>query len=227
MKIHTMAWTVGGAFLIALGGIGAVACSSSDDGTGTPSTGTDASAKADTSTNPGTDANVGQPDTSTPLTDAGPGAPDCGKPLKFFPVATGTGPFCPGSSNKALDAGNKTCAVNEHCCEHPVEAGVPSDCHATACATADPLADVDWSCTDRNSCSADGGGVVCCAVATVANTDQTCDTWRLSGLTATKCEQGAACATGELIVCQGDAQCPTGKTCKHISSRGATFGVCQ
>jgi hypothetical protein len=35
MKIRTMALAMGGAFLLALGGVGAVACSS-DDGTGTP-----------------------------------------------------------------------------------------------------------------------------------------------------------------------------------------------
>lgn len=218
MKIRTMALGIGGAFLVALGGVSAVACSS-DNGSGTPATGgPDATANKDSST-PRTDAQVGQPDTGPGTTgDAGSGTPDCGRAAPtLHPVEAGTGPYCPFSA--VGDAGNKTCAFGENCCEHAADAGMPSTCQATACANAK---DTDWQCQDPNNC---GTGQVCCAIAASAGQDPGCSFYFLSKFKGTACR--AACATGELTVCEGDSQCPTGQTCNNVTSKGGSFGFCK
>ena len=217
MKIRTMALAMGGAFLLALGGVGAVACSS-DDGTGTPATGNDASVAKDTGTTKDT-GTVDQPDTSTPDTDAGPGAPDCGRaPPTFHPVDADTGPYCPFSAVTGSDAGNKTCATGEKCCEHQADAGQPSSCQAAACAPTDTA----WECQDPNNCT---GGQVCCAIAASAGQDPGCSFYFLSKFKGTACR--TACATGELTVCESDGQCPTGQTCQNVTAKGGSFGFCK
>jgi hypothetical protein len=223
MKIRTMALAMGGAFLLALGGVGAVACSS-DDGTGTPATGTDASVAKDTGTTKADTGTVDQPDTSTPDTDAGVGAPDCGRaPPTFHPVDAGTGAYCPFSSVGA-DAGNVTCAQGQFCCEHQADAGTPSSCQAAGAggAVSCGATDTYWQCQDPNSC---GTGQVCCAVAASAGQDPGCSFYFLSKFKGTACR--AACATGELTVCESDGQCPTGQTCQNVTAKGGSFGFCK
>jgi hypothetical protein len=215
MKLRTMAFAGAGAMLIAAVGVGIVACSS-DSGSGTPSSGTDASTTTDTGTH--VDAHVDATDSGpVPVVDAGPGAPDCGRaPPTFHPVDAGTGPYCPHSG--VGDAGNNTCPVGETCCEHAADAGQPSSCQAAACAASD----TSWACQDPNNC---GGGQVCCAIAASAGQDPGCSFYFLSKFKGTACR--TACATGELTVCESDAQCPSGKTCQNVTAKGGSFGFCK
>jgi hypothetical protein len=223
MKIRTVAFAVGGAVLIALGGVGAVACSS-DDGSGTPTPGNndkDATTAADTGKpTPGKDGSVVETDSDTPVGDAGTDSNvdpvDCGKVPTFHPVEAGTGPYCPFSA--VGDAGNLTCAATQHCCEHPADAGKPSECQAAACAKTD----TDWMCQDKNNCP---GAQVCCAVTTGPGQDPGCSFYFLHKFTGTACR--TACAQGELTVCEGDDQCVAPAKCQHVTAKGGQFGFCQ
>jgi hypothetical protein len=223
MKIRTVALAMGGAVLIALGGVGAVACSS-DEGTGTPTnnnTDKDATTTGDTGPKPTTDS-------STPVGDAGVDAPtypstcqhvtakgaqfgfcqsgpppsdagdavDCGKVPTLHPAEAGTGPYCPFSS--VGDAGNLTCAQGQHCCEHPADAGTPSTCQASTCGTTD----TDWMCQDQSNCPS---GQVCCAITSGPGQDPGCSFYFLHGFKGTACR--TSCAQGELTVCESDDQC--------------------
>ena len=106
----------------------------------------------------------------------------------------------------------------QHCCEG-LTSGDVSTCEAAA--TACPANWTDWVCQKDADC---GGGMQCCAAATVVkNTDQSCANYA-SKFHATKCE--ATCATGEVHMCTADADCGSGKTCLPFSTKGAQVGGC-
>lgn len=221
MKIRTMALVMSGAVAIALAGVGAVACSSSD-GSGTPSTpGSDATTGTDSS-HAGNDAGTGS-DTSTAAdtstgddssTTADGGGADCGAAGSLHPVDAGSGPYCPFSA--VGDAGNLTCAFGQHCCE-------PGSGTAT-CAASCPAGDggTDWECQGAANCAT---GKVCCAITTGAGQDPGCPNHFLHKFTGTTCR--TTCQSGEIPVCETPGECSGGTTCQVTKAKGAVFGICQ
>ena len=200
------------------GGIFALEACSSDNTSGTSGTvtptpdaaGHDASSSTDTSTPPD------DTDSSVPATDAGA---DCGKAASLHPNAGDGGIYCPFSA----PAGGKNvyCAETQQCCENPA-GGAVSTCVAKGAACPVAAATV-WECEDPTDCA----GMKCCAHAsdggTVTLSTDTCGPY-LSKFSGTRC--AAACAAGELQVCEKQGDCASG-TCTAVKPKGNDIGVCK
>jgi hypothetical protein len=220
MRIQTVAFILGGAFVVSAAGMSLAACSSS--GTGNPSTGDDGGGTHDGTTG---DTGNGNGDTGTG-TDTG-GGDDGGEggcqgtAPTFHPSDGGTGPYCPFS--KTGDAGNITCAKGQHCCETAADAGTPSTCSdiSSAC----PSADTEWQCEDPLDCTS---GNVCCAITSGPGQDPGCTWYFLHAFKGTVCRPAdAGCAAGQIVVCESDSECPNGQKCQNVKAKGASFGFCQ
>jgi hypothetical protein len=225
MNIRMMAWVTGSTFLLALGAVGAVACSS-DSGTGTPTNNNNTGNDAATSHTDGGGGNGGGNDSGSGNGgnndsgggggDDGGGAADCGKTPTLHPTDAGTGAYCPFSGTG--DAGNLTCAFGQHCCE-------PGTGNATCAADCASLADsgTDWACQGNAQC---GAGEVCCAEATSVNgPDPGCTYLFLSHFKGTVCAPGG-CPAGTYQMCESTSECATG-TCTAAKGKGAEFGMCH
>ena len=208
-----------------LGGLGLVGASLLTYACST-STGTDPSSGALPTTPTGDSGSTPRPDGSvTPPTrdggDGGVNGEDSGRKC-YPPVLTATkpdeGPFCPFSK---VDGGkNIYCAAAQQCCETPRGAG-PSTCISATAACPVP-GSIAWQCEDSSNC---GTGKVCCGAVTLTP-DPECGYLRGDkGFTGTSCK--AACAAGELQICQQATGCPTGKTCKEILVEGNEVGACK
>ena len=156
------------------------------------------------------------PDTDSSVADAGS---ECGTPAALHAPKADGGIYCPFSA--PTGGKNVYCAENQQCCENVSGAGV-STCVAkgTACPLATATA---WECEDPQDCA----GKKCCAhsgdagVVTVAS--DTCGPY-LSKFSGTRCE--TTCGTGELEVCETQAECTTG-TCTAVKPKGNSIGVCK
>ena len=147
-------------------------------------------------------------------------AADCGTPAKLFPPTADGGIFCPFSGPPGK---NISCLDTEQCCENAKGAGV-STCapKGSVCPVAGATV---WECEDPANCPA---GQKCCAHSSAAGTavtvsSGTCGTF-LSKFSGTKC--AAACATGELVVCEQQSECTTG-TCTAVRPKNNSIGVCN
>jgi hypothetical protein len=151
----------------------------------------------------------------------GDAAADCGTPAKLFPPTADGGIFCPFSGPPG--GKNVSCLDTEQCCENAKGAGV-STCapKGSVCPVAGATV---WECEDPSSCPT---GQKCCAHSSAAGTpvtvgNDTCGPF-LSKFSGTKC--AAACATGELVVCEQQSECTTG-TCTAVKPKGNSIGVCN
>ena len=231
MKIRTMAWFAGTAFVAALGGIGAAACSSSGTGNPTLPTGTDSSApttdgpaaSADGTVPPGMDTGV-LPDPDAGGGDAGT---PCAKPPTIGHAALGNGQyFCPFTAKQA-DGGFPTCKIGtDTCCITVPDGGpnTPSVCSTTAC----PAGEIPWQCDQTGDCAQ---GSICCLTAAALEPDLKCMGFqKAKQFKGTACVTGTACpaaAAGQTVLqaCESDADC-AGKKCTPIHASGAQIGVC-
>ena len=215
MNKSRLIFAVAASSAVALSALAALEACSSDNGT-TSSSGTvvqppDAGAK---------DSNV--EDTFVPESDSAPpgdAGSDCGKAASLHPNKGDGGIYCPFSAPPG--GKNVYCLETEQCCENPAGAGV-STCVAkgTACPVANATV---WECEDPLDCA----GKKCCAHSgdggTVTIASDTCGPY-LSKFSGTRCE--TACGTGELTVCEKQAECTTG-TCTAVKPKGNDIGVCK
>ncbi len=202
----------------ALAGLDACSSSTSDGGS---SSGSMTMPEGSTVKETGAGGDSSMPPDEGGSMDAGS---DCGKPASLHPNAGDGGIYCPFSA----PAGGKNvyCKESEQCCE-TAKGGPVSYCVAkgTAC---NATADTAWECEDPVDC-AGAAGKVCCAHSgdggtVTVNTDMACGTQFLSKFSGTSCK--TACAAGELVVCEKQADCTTG-TCTAVKPKGNDIGVCK
>lgn len=227
IRINRMGWIAGSAVVLALGGLGAAACSS-DTATGTPN----ALPTPDSSvTTPGTDAGGGK-DTGTPTPagdsgttpgmDGGTGTEGgaCAKPPMLHPPKADAGLYCPyiakvGTTFPTCTRGTETCCLN-------VPDGgpttPPSTCEATCAPEQNP-----WQCQGPEDCVGAGKGVCCLAGTLVADLD--CPGFeKAKAFKGTTCQ--ASCPAGAFVACEAQKDCTTG-TCTPIKATGQHIGVCK
>jgi hypothetical protein len=235
-----MALVVGGACLVALSGIGAVACSS-DNGSGTPTTvlpdatsGTDTGAGSHDGGVVGNDTGTPGDDSGNPGDDSGPTADGgCASPPALFPPKADGGIYCPYSKDFSIDGGKAAyCNVGtEVCCLSPSSDAGLSTCKANS--TACPAGDHVWACSAPQEC---GGGQVCCLTSGPVEPDPKCSGYqKTKGFFSTRCAAAAECTgtveagsfiDNQYIACEAQADCPTGKTCTAVKTSGTSIGVC-
>lgn len=145
--------------------------------------------------------------------DGGGGDSAC--PTGFHPEPAGK-TYCP---SVAGDAGDSVCATGEHCCMPSKMTGMSSTCSTTACGGTGMMAPKDWACSAPSSCAAGK----CCAVGQIIAVG-TCGLPQIQMFKSTTC--AAACAAGEIVVCQAQSDCTTG-TCTLATAGGAAIGICM
>ena len=225
MKIRTMAWITGSAFVVAFAGLGAAACSSDNgSGTGLPAVGADGSTTNNDATTPAKDGAPSTMDgTVSPGTDsgdAGTTGSDCGATAILHATDGSTGAYC---SHQA-DAAAKYCGAGQTCCapKFPQDQA-PQTCIAqgTPCTFA-----IDGG--DTIECESDVeclGGKLCCVQAAFGQ-DPGCSNYYGSKVNGAFCK--TACAAGELHACQTQAECATsGGTCTPFRAAGRDYGACK
>lgn len=204
MSRARVAWVFGAC---AAACVGAFACSSSSSSGGGADAGPgDASGDAgiaDTSS------------TGDSAHDGGGGDSAC--PTSLHPEPVGK-TYCP---SVAGDGGDSVCAVGEHCCMPSKMTGLSSTCSGAACGGTGMMAPKDWACSAPSSCAT--AGDKCCAVGQIIM-GGTCGLPQIQMFKSTMCE--AACAAGEIVVCQAQSDCTTG-TCTLATAGGAAIGICM
>jgi hypothetical protein len=209
-----------GAATLAAGGLVVAACST-DNGGAVPTPAFDGGGVTKEGGGGGGNE-TGTPEAG-PQPDGGGGdaAADCGKPaMLHLPTGDG-GLYCPFSGPAGM---NVSCVdQTEQCCQPAKGAGL-STCAArgAACPVANSTV---WECEDPSNCAM---GQKCCGHSSAAGTavtvgNDTCGPF-LSKFSGTKC--AAACATGELVVCEQQSECTTG-TCTAVKPKGNSIGVCN
>jgi hypothetical protein len=237
MKINQFA-LVSGAVLLTLGGMTAVACSSSS--TPTPVQGSqdsgavqsnDSGGTVTPNNDGGTVTPTGDSGTVTPTGDSGSGS--CAKPPALHvPVADG-GVYCPYSFNDATDSGIQYCSgATPQCCVSPSSDAGPSDCEAVgACASSTSTV---WQCSAPSDCAGTAGNV-CCIISGPLEPDTACSGYqKTKGLDSITCMPAADC-TGPIeagayldthyVACEQQSDCTTG-TCTPVFTSGSPIGVC-
>jgi hypothetical protein len=221
MKLGTMAWVVGGVLVVAAGGAGVAACSSSSGSPANP--GTDSGA--------GTDTGGGGQDANMPMDDAGTGA-DCGKNPTLHPSDGGKGSiFCayPNDGGKAIycDSPTQECCLGGFIGNNMYD---DNTCQAvgTPCTNGAPL-DGGGTNADQIPCevSADcPGGSICCATGdTPAMSVPGCTYYKGGHFFGTSCVQGTTCQAGQFQLCGDSNEC-AGKTCTPFKAKILSLGFC-
>jgi hypothetical protein len=232
MKLR-MTWFLGGCALAVLGGMNAMACSSSS----TPITGTD-SGGGGQDTGSGSNMDTSMPGNDTgPKTDGGGGsetspsegggptdaAADCKKVTLHENAEAGV--YCPFSG---VDGGKAiTCTGGQICCETPEnDAGLISTCESAG-TTCPVSGSAVWGCEGPVDCTAAGSaGPLCCLTASaIVPEGMGCTYDYVSHFGGTAC--ATSCPTGQFTVCEADGDCPSGMMCVPTTSKGNQFGVCQ
>jgi hypothetical protein len=235
MKLR-MTWFLGGCAFALIGGMNAMACSSSSSvptgpGADSGGGGMDATPGKD-GTTPGQDTGPGAdvaPGSDTgPVGDAG-GDVDCGKKSDLHPEDA-AGIYCPFSA--VGDGGDKTCTGGEVCCQTPeTEAGTPSTCAAagTTSTTCPVAKSIVWECEDPIDCVGSAGGSLCCGFGVAKKEDPSCTNYDyVSGASG----KGSVCAdscTGGNIICETQAECTAADagTCTPVKYHGNAVGFCM
>ncbi|HSQ63098.1 MAG TPA: hypothetical protein VLM85_07770 [Polyangiaceae bacterium] len=212
-----MAWVLGGGAAVGMAMIAASlgACSSG------PVTTTDAGKDVTT-------ADTGKQDTGTSDTGTTPdtGIQDAGADCKnvpgSFPFSTEAGPYCPYQADGAAP----DCVLGDHCCIYSQASALPSTCNAanTACTPGSDAGTTDFQCEETNDCT--GTNQVCClnAPAYLAQ-DPGCTAYQfVKSMKGTSCM--ANCGTQPQI-CGANSDCPQGKTCQPVNTKGIWIGACQ
>ena len=205
---------LGVAVSVALAWVGLLACSSSN---GTSSSGDVAPAPVPTMRDANASDTSSPPvDSSTTAADAGS---DCGAAAVLHPPKGDGGVYCPFSA--PTGGKNLYCTITQQCCENP-KGGGTSTCETKGTACPNASATV-WECEDPSDCP----GQKCCAhgsagTPVTVGTD-TCGPF-LSKFAGTRC--AAACAAGELVVCEQQSECTSG-TCTAVKPKGNDIGVCH
>jgi len=237
MAFAKIVWLVGGASVVAVGGmVGLQACSSSSGG-GFPDGGatTHDSAAVETGSGGGSGSGSGGGSGSGSGGGSGSGSGSssgsgddsgtCESPPSLY-AESAPGVYCPFS---AADGGkNVTCAAGQHCCETPTSANTPSTCEpaGTPCPV---TGSIDWQCEEATDCTAAGSaGPICCGTGS-PTTETSCGvTWpEWTGFTGTKC--ATSCPAPGITVCEKNADCTTdaGSTCTATKADGNQFGFCN
>jgi hypothetical protein len=132
--------------------------------------------------------------------------------------------YCPFSG---VDGGmNMLCnPTQQHCCETPQGATMPSMCvpNATACMTGTGY--TDWQCEDPVADCKDATKPVCCAPgASIGLGMPGCGNFAHT-MTHTTCVATGMC-TG-ITMCTSDGECPNGQHCTPFSKAGNQVGGCM
>jgi hypothetical protein len=216
---NKMAWILGGGATVGLVMIAASlgACSSGDS--------TTKDAGKDVTTADTGKQDTGTQDTGTPDTGIQDAGADCKNVPSSFPFTTDSGAYCP--FQQAADGGTMfgPCNVGDHCCVYPVSSNLPSTCNGgnTACSIATDAGTADFGCNETNDCPSNQ---VCCLTAPgYLSQDPGCMSYYFVGKNAgTSC--AASCGTQPQL-CGSDSDCPQGKTCKPVNTKGMWLGACQ
>jgi len=208
--------------LAALAGSAFVTACSSDEAAGSTPTvvrdaGTTKDATAPTDSGSTTTTDSG----SSTATDAGAPAVDSGCANVFVPnVRDAGGLYCYKGGG---DAGNY-CANAEVCCVTKSDAGRDwNSCTASSACSFDAGAVRKFECVQASDCT---GGTVCCGLGATepkpqCSYDQAAD-FKHKG---TACK--ASCGTGETKICNSNADCATGTTCRPTTIWGTYVGTCR
>ncbi|HEY8041797.1 MAG TPA: hypothetical protein VIF15_18465, partial [Polyangiaceae bacterium] len=95
-------------------------------------------------------------------------------------------------------------------CDNPADGGLPVQCEQTS------------------DCTANGhSGSVCCIKGTTPAAVPGCGYDKAKGGTGVFCEQGTACASGDIQICSSQADCPSGTTCTPFKWKIIQLGYCK
>jgi hypothetical protein len=169
-----------------------------------------------------------------PVEDAGADAADAGAPI---PGSI----FCAAST-----AGTLVCPTGEECCIGGKKNGAPqpAECAVFGATCGNGTGDAGSAaasavqCNDVSDCKANGlpGAPACCLRGSQSQLGCTYPLFVGGGNVVCEGEGDAgappdggitACATGELQVCQSNADCAAGKKCVAASWIGRPIGICQ
>ena len=247
MNIRTLALVFGSALTVAVGGIGAAACSSSSSGSGGSGSsgggssggGADGTASSSGGSSGGGSSGSSSGSSSGGTSDAGTGT-ECGSIPALHQDEAGS-IFCGYD-----DAGTSfSCTPGQQCClggeinsvfAPQVCATFGSDCTngGNPDAGTGNFVAVPIACNQIADCIANGNAnaTACCLQGAKAPTPVTgCGYDKSTNGSAIVCEGtagGAAtpCAAGEIQICSSQADCPTGTTCTAGKWKLYQLGFC-
>jgi hypothetical protein len=144
-----------------------------------------------------------------------------------------------------VDGGSFYCPSSQECClggSLGTAEFAPDECSAFGSVCTNPVGtSIPIECSQISDCTANGvSGAVCClqGVSAAPSIVAGCSYYKEYGGSAVTCESpdgGAidagggtpSCATGEVQICQQDADCPIGKTCIPMAWKVFDIGFCQ
>ncbi len=253
MEFRKLAWVLGAALTVGVGGMSAIACSSSNSGGGDAgsSSGSGSGSSSGSSSGGMSDATTGGDDGATTGTDSGSGSggssdagagTDCGKLPSLHQNPAGD-IYC----GYGADGGTIDCTTGSQCCLGGSIGGgqfAPQECspwqaNGSGCTNPDG-GGIGIACNQISDCTSNGnGGTACCLVGGKGPVAlQGCGYSKATGGSAIVCEgsgtvgeggapTATACQSGEIQVCSSNADCPTGTTCQAGKWKIYQIGFCQ
>lgn len=220
--MHRLHASIFVSLVVSLALASASACSSSDTGGGSTTAIDTGTADTGSTTDTGSSMDTGTTDTGTSTTDTGTTTADaanCGSAPTLHPAGD-AGVYCPNAGDGGT---NTSCAIGQTCCDVPNKSTPGSSCIASGstCPTSTPKPASAWECDAPSQC---GTGKICCGIGTPKlRTGCTYD--EVFPAEGSKCE--VSCTTGQYVICEANADCPTGKTCTPLKSGGKQVGYCR
>ncbi len=249
MNIKHLALVLGAAALVASGGVGSVACSSSSSNSSSSSSSSGGSSSGGSSgSSSGSTADSGGDDSGSSSGGGdGGGSSGCKMDPSLHPGTAGS-IFC-----GYTDAGAFNCMTGQQCCLGGKEGSgyAPEQCMTWGGTCTNGMGPLPIECEQPQDCAANGMTGAACFLqgnpsppAPVAGCDPgdlishggsaiACEVAGSGGDGGSAGDGGAAeggaagaCAAGELQVCEAPGDCPTGKTCTPIRWKLYQIGVC-